>query len=195
MVQLQRAYLDESRPKQLMGAEFILIILNLIIGIGFAIPLALVLRRVNTKPTKFIVQFIFLIAIYLTESIALAMGMGIPIINIALAFIWGVIFGARLRSRILSQQLLKVSFFLALYSSLPVISFIVIPILALIDGRNIVSITEGINFGIPEVPYLSWLLNTILGFYATLVIGALLLKTLVTTGEVKLFIHSRVNRK
>jgi len=168
-----------------MNAELILIILNLIVGFGLAIPIAMFLKKVTTKPAKFFFQFIILVGIYFAECIAVTMGMGIPVFSIALAFVWGFVFSAWLRNRVLDRHVLKSSFFLSLYSSLPAASFIVVPILVWIGGGYILSAEEGIRFGIPEFLHLPWPLNTILGFYAILVVGAVVLKTLITTGIIR----------
>ena len=165
-----------------MNPELILIILNLILGLGFAIPIAMFLKKANTKPTKFFFQFIILISIYFAECIAVIIGMGIPVFSIVLAFVWGFVFSSWLRNRALNRQVLKSCFFLSLYSSLPAASFIVVPILMWIGGRHILSAEEGARFGIPEFLHLPWPVNTILGFYAALVIGAVVLKTSITTG-------------
>ena len=108
--------------------------------------------------------------------------MGIPVFSIVLAFAWGVVFSSWLRTRVMNRRVLKSSFFLSLYSSLPAASFIVVPVLVWIGGGHILSAEEGVRFGIPEFLHLPWPLNTILGFYAALVIGAVVLKTLITTG-------------
>ena len=168
-----------------MSAEMILIILNLMIGFGVAVPIAVSLRHASVKPTGFIGHFVFLIVVYFTESIALAMGMGIPILNIALAFVWGLILASRLRTRIREQELPRQVLSLSLYSCLPAVSFIAVPVLMWIDGRHILSAAEGIRFGIPAFLHLPWPLNTILGFYLSLVVGAVVLKTLITTGAAR----------
>ncbi len=166
-----------------MSAELVLIILNLIVGFGFAIPITMFLKNTNKKPTNFIFQFIILISIYFAECIAVIIGMGIPVFSIVLAFVWGFVFSSWLRNRALNRQVLKSSFFLSLYSSLPAASFIVVPVLMWIGGGHVLSAEEGVRFGIPE--FLPWPLNTILGFYAALVIGAVVLKTLITTGIIR----------
>lgn len=116
-------------------------------------------------------------------------GMGIPIFSVGLAFVWGIIFGLWLRSRASTREVLKASFFLFLYSSLPAASFILIPGMGLVSGQHILSAEEGAGFGIPDFLGLSCPLNTISGSYATLVRGAVVFKTVITVGEVSLLIH------
>jgi hypothetical protein len=166
-----------------MNAELILIIINLIVGFGFAIPIAMFLKKANTKPANFFFLLIILVGIYFAECIAVTLGMGIPVFSIVLAFVWGFVFSSWLRTRVINRQVLKSSFFLSLYSSLPAASFIVVPVLVWIGGGHILSAEEGVRFGIPE--FLPWPLNTILGFYAALVTEAVALKTLITTGVIR----------
>jgi hypothetical protein len=78
---------------------------------------------------------------------------------------------------------------LSLYSSLPAVSFILIPVIAGIAGRNIINAEQGIQFGIPG--FLLGPLTTILGFYLTITIGALVLKTVITVVAVRLLLTTR----
>jgi hypothetical protein len=57
----------------------------------------------------------------------------------------------------------------------------------LVGGGHILSAQEGTSFGIPD--FLPWPLNTILGFCSALLIGTLVFKMIITTGEVGLLIH------
>ena len=172
-----------------MDPVFIIIVLNLILGFGFAIPVARLLRKVNRQPVRILHSFAILFGIYFVECIAVAAAMGIPVFSVGLAFIWGIVFGLWLRDRASTREVLKTSFFLSLYSSLPAASFIVVPAFMWAGGWQILSAQDGARFGIPESLGLPWPLNTILGFYAALVIGAVIFKTIITTGEVSLLIH------
>jgi hypothetical protein len=169
--------------------EYTLIIVNLVAGLGCAFPLARFLSQVNNKPIRFFRYFTILIGIYFVECVAIATGMGIPVFSVCLAFVWGVVFGFWLRYRASIRQVLKASFFLSLYTSLPAASFIIIPVMVWIGGQNILSAEVGARFGIPDFLHLPWPVNTILGFYAVLVIGAVVFKMIITTGEVSLLIH------
>ncbi|KPL01586.1 MAG: hypothetical protein AMJ90_07525 [candidate division Zixibacteria bacterium SM23_73_2] len=168
---------------------YTLILVNLIFGFGFALPLQRHLSRVVTKPKKSLRYFVILIGIYFVECVAIILGMGIPVFSVFLAFVWGVIFGFWLRERASTRAVIKTSFFLSLYSSLPAASFILIPLVMGIAGHNVLSTEAGTSFGIPDFLHLPWPLNTILGFYAALVIGAVVFKMIITTGEVSLLIH------
>ena len=99
------------------------------------------------------------------------------------------LFGLHVRTRMNTIHAIKSALFLSLYSTLPMISFIVVPVMRLINGGSVLSVEEGIQFGIPELPPLLSLFNTILGFYTALIIGTLLFKTVITVGEVSLLIH------
>jgi hypothetical protein len=114
------------------------------------------------------------------------MGMGIPVFSMGMAFVWGIIFGFWLRGRGPAREVLRQSFFLSLYTSLPAVSFIVIPVL-LSFSRPIMSVAEGGKLGIPG--FVPWPLNTILGFYVVPVMCAVVFKIVVTTSEVSLLIH------
>ena len=58
----------------------------------------------------------------------------------------------------------------------------------LIGGGHILSSEEGTGFGMPDLP---WPLDTILGFCAALMLGTIVMKTVITTGEVSLLIYLR----
>ena len=174
-----------------METEYILVSVNLTAGFGCAIPLAGLLGKVNRDPTRVFRYFVILIGIYFVECILLVMGMGIPVFSVCLAFVWGIIFGLWLRARAPVRDVLKTAFYLSLYSSLPAVSFILVPVLVMLNGWDILSAEEGVRFGIPDFLHLPLPLNTILGFYAALVIGAVVFKTVITMGEVSLLIHFR----
>ncbi len=168
-------------------AEYTLVIVNLVVGIGCAIPIARRLSKVIGKPMRVFRYFTILIGIYFVECIAIITGMGIPVFSVGLAFVWGIIFGLWLRARASAHKVLKTSFFLSLYSSLPAASFIVIPVLVWVGGAPILSVQFGASFGIPD--FFPWPPNTILGFYVACAIGAVVFKTVITIGEVSLLIH------
>ena len=163
----------------------VLFIINLIAGFGFAFPLSKLLTGI--KPASFRRHFAALIGIYFIESISVSMGMGIPVFNVGMAFIWGIVFGLKLRECAPAEKILKASFYLTLYTCLPAVSFITVPEMALIGGQNILSAADGFSFGIPDL--VIWPFNTILGFYASVIIGAVIFKTVITMGEVSLILH------
>jgi hypothetical protein len=77
------------------------------------------------------------------------------------------------------ENVSRAAFVISLYSSLPALSFLVVPFMALAGGRSIISAEGGAAFGIPQSA--PWPTNTILGFYAVCSLGALLLKAVLTT--------------
>jgi len=164
--------------------ELTLVLANLIVGTTCAVPLAAFMRKTSGSPRKPLFWVLAMLGVYLAESVALLFGMGIPVFTVGLAFVWGIVFGRWMLKRMDTRSALKTSVLLSLYSSLPSASFILVPIMLAMAGRNVLSAAQGQEFGIPAAFPLG--LNTILGFYAACAGGALLLKTLITTGEVRL---------
>ena len=167
------------------GGNFIiglLFLLNLALGLGFALLFIKNLAKL-LPPPKICKRFFMLMGLYLVETFFLAMGMGIPVFNVALAFVWGLLLGRNLRKRTDLAQALTISTRFAFYSSLPAVSFLLIPFIFLFDGANIISVPAASDMGIPS--FLPWPTDTILGFYAACGLGALVLKILITNACVK----------
>jgi len=167
--------------------ELIMVVLNLALGFGCAVPIARLIGRLRSKPKKAFRYFVVLVGLYFVEGVALMMGMGIPVLSVGLAFVWGIVLGLSLRVRVPAREALRLTVFIALYSSLPAASFIVIPVLLWIGGDPILSREFATSFGIPA--FFPWPLGTILGFYGACAVGAVVLKTVITTGEVSILIH------
>lgn len=164
-----------------------LAIFNLTAGLGFAVPLAKRFGRL-TATDRYKRYFVMLVGIYFIECVAFSAGMATQVFSIALAFLWGIIFGLWLRHKTAARRILKQMFLFSIYATMPTASFcILIPLAWLVGGGNILSAQEGVNFGIPE--FLPWPLTSILGFCMTLMIGTLIFKAVVATGEVGLLIH------
>jgi hypothetical protein len=154
-------------------AEYIVVTLNLVAGLSIAFPLSKLFSRLDKEPPRVFRYYVILIGIYFLECVA--------IVSMMLCF------GLWLRARTSRRVAIKTSFLLSLYSSLPALSFIVVPVLALFAGRPILSAEEGASFGIPG--FAPWPMNTILGFYAILAIGVFALKAVITTGGVRFLFH------
>lgn len=173
------------------ASEYTVIVLiavvNLAAGLGCAVPIAKSLREVTGRPKRFFRYFAILIAIYFVECVAFAAGMATQVFSIGLAFVWGIVFGLWLRRRASALKVLKTSFFLSLYSSLPTASFGFLALLALFVGEPVLSAAKGASFGIPG--FVPWPMNTILGFFGILTIVTIVFKTVITTGIVSLLIH------
>jgi len=168
-------------------AEYIVVTLNLVAGFSVAFPLSRIFGRLGREPPRVFRYYVIFIGIYFLECVAIVSMMLVPVLSIGLAFVWGISFGLWLRARTSPYKALKASFYLSLYSSLPVVSFIVVPVLALFAGRPILSADEGASFGIPS--FVPRPLNTILGFYAALAIGVVALKAVIITGGVRMLFH------
>ncbi len=169
-------------------AEYTLVILNLILGFAFAYPLAGRFAKVSGKPDRKFRHYPTLFGIYFIECFAFSAGMGTNIFSIALAFAWGIIIGMWMRnSRLKADKLLKTAFYFSLYTSLPAVSILSVPVMCLFGGREILTVEGGSNFGIPDfVPFPA---NTILIFCGIIALVAIVFKTVITTGLISVFIH------
>lgn len=170
-----------------------LIIINLVAGFGFAIPIALCLRKITSGLEKFFRYFAMLIGIFVAECVAFAAGMCTQIFTFGLAFVWGIALGLWLRDFAPAKKVLKTIFFVSVYGCLPTCAFAVILIVIwLVNGNSLMNVEQADKFGIPQ--FVPWPFNTMLGFCVGLAIGTILLKTVITTGIVSIFIHRRQNK-
>jgi len=163
--------------------EITLIVLNLLLGLGLAAPLARRLQVHHGRSPTILPCLVMLVGMYFVECVALVMGMGIPVFSIALAGPWGFVAGLWFRRpNGDTRRMLLSCVYLSVYSSLPALSFIIVPLAAWAHGRQILSVAAATGFGIPEA--FPWPANTILGFYAACAFGAVLLKTAISTTAV-----------
>ncbi|HUT31412.1 MAG TPA: hypothetical protein VMX13_16580 [Sedimentisphaerales bacterium] len=166
----------------------LLVVVNVAMGLGFAAPIARLLGRISGKSASLVRYVIMLVAVYFAECVAFSAGMATQVFSIGLAFVWGAVLGLWLRRRAPANKVLKAAVYWALYGSLPTVSFCILVLFSfVIAGESILSSEAGVEFGIPDL--VPWPLNTILGFCAALGIGTAVLKTAITTGEVRLLIH------
>lgn len=170
----------------------LLIAVNLAGGFGCAIPIARMLSRINGKPGRVFRYFAILVGMYFAECVAFAAGMCTQVFSVALAFLWGVVFGLWLRGKASAARVLKASFFVSLYTSLPTSSFCVVLTAAFLVAGGLFSSKEGKAFGIPD--FVPWPLDTVGGFCAALMIGTIVLKAVITTGQVGLLARRRHRR-
>lgn len=168
-------------------AEIILVLFNLGLGLGLAIPLVKLLNGVAPKTQSFLRGFILFIGIYFLECVAIVVAMMLPIFSLGLSFVWGIVFGLWLREHVSTRRVLKTSFFISVFTSLPAVSFLLIPVMGIISGLDVLNAEEGFRFGIPD--FLYWPFNTILGFYTAFSISLAILKTTITTGVASVLIH------
>jgi len=171
------------------GMIAVLFGLNVIAGFGAGLPLARALSSVRGQPDRARRYLAALIGVYFFEGLAMGMGMSIPVFSIALAFVWGALFGWWLRRCRPLRGAVKAGLWMALYTCLPAVSFLLLPLAAAMDGWNVLSTADGVRFGIPEFLMLPWPLSTILGFYAAMIIAAVAFKVVITWGEVALVLH------
>jgi len=164
--------------------EIALIIVNVIAGAAGAYVLARRFRGIDAEYRSIHRQFGILISVYFVECVSMVLGMGIPLFSLFLSFIWAAIFGMRLSKWDSRAAIWKTSFLISLYTSLPVLTLIIVPITVLAAGQDITSIETGYRFGIPQPSFLPSPVRTILGFYAVLILGAFALKTLITVGGI-----------
>lgn len=166
--------------------EIALIVVNVIAGALGAYMLARRFRIVEGEKGNIQRQFGILISIYFAECVSVVLGMGMPVFSIFLSFIWAAIFGMRLSKWDSRAEIRKGSFLVSLYTSLPVISFIIVPVVVIAGGGNVASVEAGHRFGIPQFPFIPSPMRTILGFYTAVILGAFTLKTLITMGGIAL---------
>jgi len=166
------------------AAGLTIVIANLILGFGGAAWLARPLAEAKAEPNNVRWNFGLLVGVYLLESVAVSASMATQVLTIALAFVWAIVLGRWLRrSGAPAPQARKTAFAFAIYSSLPALSLVLIPVVAAIYGRNVLSSQEGLEFGIPQ--FVPWPTNTILGFFVAVSVVAAVLKVLITTTGVR----------
>jgi CDP-diglyceride synthetase len=163
-----------------------LIIVNVVMGAAGAYALARHFRGIDAGERNLHRQYGILISVYFVECVSMVLGMGIPVFSIFLSFIWAAIFGMRLSKWDSRASIRKTSFLLALYTSLPAMTFIIVPIVLLAGGQDIMSVESGYQFGIHQFSFVPSPLRTILGFYTALVLGSYALKTGITVGGIAL---------
>ncbi|MHC4573116.1 MAG: hypothetical protein ACYS76_03130 [Planctomycetota bacterium] len=99
-----------------MDAEHVLIVLlvvvNLAMGFGFAVPVARVVVEISGKSGSIVRYVVMLVAVYFAECVAFSAGMATQVFSVGLAFVWGGVLGMWLRrhrpvrnDRLLSPQL------------------------------------------------------------------------------------------
>jgi hypothetical protein len=171
--------------------ELVLIILlgaaNLVLGFGLAITLARKLSKLVDHPIGIRRSFLLIVGMYFLECLAFPAGMATQIFTVGLAFAWGIVLGGWLRQQSPIPSLLF-ALQMALYTCLPTIIFgIFVPIAWALTGNSLLSVEAGINFGIPD--WIPWPLGSVAGFATALVLGTVLLKSVITVGEVSSILH------
>jgi len=158
-----------------------LVIINLTVGIGLAVPLAKQMRIVTGSQKSVFRYFAILLGLYFFECVAFAFGMCTQVFTIALSFVWGALFGLWLKGLAPKRNIIKQILFVSLYGCLPTVSFAAVLFTVwVIAGNGLLNVEQAYQFGIPD--FVPWPLNTILGFSIALAAGTTILKTVVSTG-------------
>ncbi len=158
-----------------------LVIINLTVGIGLAVPLAKQMRTVSGSQKNVFRYFAMMLGLYFLECVAFTWGMCTQVFTIALSFIWAVLFGMWLRGLALPKQIVRQILFVSLYGCLPTVSFAAVLFTVwVIAGNGLLNVEQAYQFGIPD--FLPWPFNTILVFSIALAAGTTILKTVVSTG-------------
>jgi predicted anti-sigma-YlaC factor YlaD len=170
---------------------FALLAANLAVGFGGAVAIARFFQRriFGSKSSILFRYFTILVGIYFFECLIFAAGGLTPVTSVALAFIWGIVFGFWFRACASADEALRTSFFVSVYSSFPAASFYgFIPVAKLLSGKEILTAAGGASSGIPA-GFFPWPMNTVLGFFGGLSIATIVFKTVITTGQVSLLMH------
>ena len=162
--------------------ELAILAVNLILGFALAWPVACGLRRLGLSRGRLLHTWALLVGLYFLEGVSMIAGMGIPIFSAALAFAWGPVLWRLFAPGAPADRVVRGAAAVSAYSCLPAASFLIVPAWCALAGRNVLSSTDGAQFGIPDFLGLPWPLTTILGFFGAAAAGAVVLKVTVTTG-------------
>ncbi len=169
-------------------AGFVLVAVNGILAIAGGWPLATYVARMHLVSASRLRLFAALLGIYFLEGAAFSASMGTDAFSIAFGAVWGLALGRRLRHHptTVARQLRAVRLF-ALYTALPAVSSLAIPVVCGLSGWRVLDSGAGFRFGIPG--FLPWPLNTILGFWIAVAGAAVVAKLVLTEGLVRLFLR------
>jgi len=155
------------------------IVVNLLAGVGLAIPLSKSFKKVDRGSSKGHHYFVSLILIYFLESVALAAGMATQVFTILLSIPWGYLIGRRILPGLSRHKILQSIITFSLYGCFPTFSFaLLILLVAILSNNDIFSVAQGLKFGIPD--FVPTPLNTIFGFCTALAGGTVVAKVTIT---------------
>jgi hypothetical protein len=167
------------------AAEYFIVALNLVLGLGLGWPLARRFAGVTGQHSRRVGMFALLLIVYFSECVAFTASMGTNVAGIGLAFVWGVVLARWLRGRAAeSRRVPKLVLLFALYTSLPAATLLSVPVMVALAGWSILSSEDGYRFGIPA--FVPWPGNTILGFCVAVTTVAVVCKVAITTTMVRL---------
>jgi hypothetical protein len=165
-----------------------LAVTNLVAGLGFGIPLANQFRKITTRQNQFLKFYAMILGLYFFECLAFAWGMCTQVFSIALSILWGILFGMWLKGIAPRKQIIRQMLCVSLYGCLPTVSFsVIITVCWVIGGNGLLNVEQASNFGIPD--FLSFPLNTVLGFCVALTAGTIILKTAFAAGITSLIVR------
>ena len=160
------------------AASITILVANMAMGLAGALVLARQFGRV--RPGAVRACFVMFLGIYLVESFAVAASMMTMVLPIVLAFLWPRLISSwLLKSWAPAEYPRKVAREFAVYTGLPALSAVLMPVVAGLCVRNIISTAGGESFGIPS--FLPWPLNSILGFFGAVSVVTFVLKVIITT--------------
>ena len=162
-------------------AETVLIGINLILGIIFSFIISQRILRYFKWENKKFTLIIVLLLLYLIEGITIAAGMLTPFFTFGLAIIIGIVFGYIIKKKEL-HKIVKSTLLLSFFLCIPAITLIMIPIVCFFSEWNIINSIDGYRFGIPE--FIPYPLNTILGFYLSIITLFITINLLLINGIV-----------
>jgi len=103
--------------------------------------------------------------------------MGTNVLGFALAAVWGVVFGRKLKA-LPRRALVRSAVWLSVYTALPAISFASVFVLLVVGGWPVLTTEGGRRFGVPE--FVPWPFSTVAGFFTALIGSAVVGKTAIT---------------
>lgn len=160
-----------------MEVALTLVITNAVLAGGFGVPLA---RRLAARGgrRRVALWLAALGGIYLAECFAFAASMATNVLGFVLAVVWGLVLRRKLAA-LAPKERLRLAVRFSLYTCLPAISFAsVLPLLAA-GGWNLLTVEAGHRFGVPD--FVPWPLATLAGFFAAVIVSAVVIKTAITT--------------
>jgi len=158
----------------------VVVAVNVVLALACGWPLAVLLAQAAGRRWSRIRVLGALIVVYVTEAAAFAASMGTDILSVGLAVVWGLVLGSWLRrSSAAAGEWGKLVRSFALYTSLPAVSFLSVPVVGVLTGASVLDSEAGIQFGVPA--FLPWPLRTILGFCVLVAGFAVVAKVVLTT--------------
>jgi hypothetical protein len=158
----------------------VLLIINAIFLISFGWPLARYLSR-NLPDSSSAAWMFALSGVYVAECVAFSASMATNILGVCLAIVWGLVLRSKVRASPI-RQAIRLSLRLSIFTCLPAVSFLSLLGPLAWEGWSLLAAEDGRRFGIPS--FVPWPVCSLLGFFLTVSLSAVVLKIGVTTGIV-----------